>query len=102
MRTVVVGALIDALAAFSQQGPCYKLVNATTHEVVVNYQYPGNVILMGGHVQDKFSPGSELTYCYPSYSATANIATQIRCGKATGRWSWAKDRELYRRALIEW
>lgn len=72
--------VILAAFAFSTLGLCqdpqrYTLVNATNHQVVVNFQYSGGVIPVGGVTSATFQPGAQNTYCFQGYSATANIAT---------------------------
>jgi hypothetical protein len=76
----VLPTLILSLFAISgiglcQNSPCYTLLNATTHAVVVNFQYPDNLVPDGGVTNTTFSPNTQQEYCFDAYSATAVIAT---------------------------
>ena len=57
------------------QNPCYTLVNATGHTVVVFYQYGGNVIPAGADIRRSFAAGESFRYCFSANSATALIET---------------------------
>jgi hypothetical protein len=67
-------ALTLSIATLAADNPCYTLVNATNHEVVLNY-----VPVAPGEPADvhKFSPGAKMMFCFPrpSGTLTANIAT---------------------------
>lgn len=58
------------------QARCYILVNATGHAVIVNFQYPPGVIPTDGILKQVFPPDAKFTHCFPTYSGTANIATE--------------------------
>jgi len=67
-------SVIFPAAAFSQN-QCYMLVNATDHNVTVNYQVPQGVSVGTGFVTGQtFSPGHQERYCTP-YRITANIGS---------------------------
>jgi hypothetical protein len=72
---VVVGALIAFCAVGLAQNGCYTLVNATNHEVAVNYEVPGGVVGTPFVTGQRLSAGSQIKYCAVLYSVTAIIGT---------------------------
>jgi hypothetical protein len=70
IKVVTAAALALPAVGFAE---CYTLVNATGHEVVVNYN-PNTPVGPGFVYQQKFSSGTRFGYCTP-YKVTASIAT---------------------------
>jgi len=82
---LLAAALLLSIAGFGADNPCYTLVNATNHEVVLNYVpatpgEPDNVHL--------FLPGAKKIFCFafPGLSIIANIATSVA--------KWEGDRPM--------
>ena len=63
-----------ATTSTADTSACYRLANTTNHVVAVNFQYPG-AVPVGGPVSIKVLPGAQMTDCFPTGSATANIVT---------------------------
>jgi hypothetical protein len=84
LLALIASTLTLSVAGLAADNPCYTLVNATNHQVVLNY------VPAPGEPADarKFSPGAKMMFCFPvaGQSLTANIATSDA--------KWESDRQM--------
>jgi hypothetical protein len=80
LLSLITVALTLSIAGLGADNPCYTLVNATSHEAVLN--------LVPSSEVEKLLPGAKIVLCFPiaGQSLTPNIATNDA--------KWESDRQM--------